>query len=65
MGTGGSGGDESRGDETVVATGDVSFSVRETGKIGSSSWVYIFKLANGQVQSYDQFNDTGLAEAFR
>jgi len=35
----------------VVATGDVSFSVRETGKIGSSSWVYIFKLANGQVQS--------------
>jgi len=25
----------------------------------------IFKLANGQVQSYDQFNDTGLAEAFR
>lgn len=52
-------------DDTVVAMGDVSFSVRETGKIGSSSWVYIFKLANGQVQSYDQFNDTGLAEAFR
>src|SRR6266581_642623 len=44
--------------DTVVAMGDVSFSVRETGKIGSSSWVYIFKLANGQVQSYDQFNDT-------
>ena len=51
--------------DTVVAMGDVSFSVRETRKIGSSSWVYIFKLANGQVQSYDQFNDTGLAEAFR
>ena len=51
--------------DTVVATGDVSFSVRETGKAGSSSWVYIFKLANGQVLSYDQFNDTGLAEAFR
>jgi hypothetical protein len=45
--------------------GDVSFSVRGTGKIGSSSWVYIFTLANGRVQSYDQFNDTGLAEAFR
>ena len=51
--------------DTVVATGDVSFSVRETGKAGSSSWVYIFKLANGQVLSYDQFNDTRLAEAFR
>src|SRR6476659_9123520 len=50
--------------DTVVATGDVSFNVRETGKAGSSKWVYIWKLANGQVQSYDQFNDAGLAEAF-
>ena len=50
--------------DTVVATGDVSFHVRETGKAGSSKWVYIWKLANGQVQSYDQFNDPGLAEAF-
>ena len=30
--------------DTVVATGDVSFRVRETGKTGSSCWVYIFKL---------------------
>ena len=50
--------------DTVVATGDVSFRVRETGKAGSSKWVYIWKLANGHVQSYDQFNDPGLAEAF-
>lgn len=50
--------------DTVVAAGDVSFRVRESGKAGASKWVYIFKLANGQVQSYDQFNDTGLAEAF-
>jgi ketosteroid isomerase-like protein len=50
--------------DTVVATGDVSFRVRETGKAGSSKWVYIWKLANGQVQSYDQFNDPGLAAAF-
>jgi len=50
--------------DTVVATGDVSFHVRENGKAGSSKWVYIWKLANGQVQSYDQFNDTGLADAF-
>jgi uncharacterized protein len=50
--------------DTVIATGDVSFRVLETGKAGSSKWVYIWKLANGQVQSYDQFNDPGLAEAF-
>jgi hypothetical protein len=50
--------------DTVVGMGDVSFRVRETGKAGSSSWVYIFKLADGRVQSYDQFNDAGLAAAF-
>lgn len=50
--------------DTVVASGDVSFQVRETGRAGSSKWVYIFKLANGRVHSYDQFNDTGLADAF-
>jgi ketosteroid isomerase-like protein len=51
--------------DTVIAMGDVSFSVRETGKTGSSSWVYVFTLANSQVQRYEQFNDTGLADAFR
>lgn len=51
-------------DDTVVATGDVTFRVRETGNAGTSSWVYIFKLANGTVRSFDQYNDTGLAEAF-
>jgi ketosteroid isomerase-like protein len=51
--------------ETVIATGDVSFSVRESGRTGSSSWVYVFTLADGQVKRYEQFNDTGLADAFR
>src|SRR5438034_10695061 len=32
--------------DTVVAMGDVTFRVRKTGKTGSSSWVYIWKLAN-------------------
>lgn len=50
--------------DTVVATGDVRFVVRESGKAGSSKWVYVWKLANGKVKSYDQFNDPGLAEAF-
>jgi hypothetical protein len=52
-------------DDTVIATGDVTFRVRATEKQGSSSWVYIFKLADGKVQSYDQFNDAGLSQAFR
>jgi hypothetical protein len=52
-------------DDTVVAMGDVSFRVRKTGKEATSAWVYIFKLANGKVHSYDQFNDACLAEAFR
>lgn len=51
--------------DTVVAIGDVNFRARETGKEGSSSWVYIWKLRDGKVCSYDQFNDSGLADAFR
>ncbi len=50
--------------DTVVATGDVSFRVRNTGKLGASKWVYIWKLDDGHVRSYEQFNDTGLATAF-
>ena len=52
-------------DDTVVATGDVTFKARETGKESSSSWVYIWKLRDGKLCSYDQFNDSGLADAFR
>jgi uncharacterized protein len=51
--------------DTVVAMGDVTFRVRETGRPGSSSWVYVFRLADGRVERYDQFNDPGLADAFR
>lgn len=52
-------------DETVVARGDVSFRVRTTGTVGSSSWVYIFTLHNGTVRRFDQYNDSGLAAAFQ
>jgi uncharacterized protein len=51
-------------DDTVIALGDVSFTVRSTGKAGSSSWVYVWKLRDGKICSYDQFNDPGLAQAF-
>ena len=51
--------------DTVVAMGDVSFRTRGNGKPGESSWVYVWKLRDGQVCGYDQFNDPGLADAFR
>ena len=51
--------------DTVVALGEVTFGVRSTGKTSSSSWVYIWKLRDGKVYSYDQFNDAGLASGIR
>jgi ketosteroid isomerase-like protein len=52
-------------DDTVVAIGDVNFRVRETGNHGSSSWIYVWKVRDGQIYDYEQFNDPGLAAAFR
>lgn len=52
-------------DDMVVARGDVRFRVRATDTPGASSWVYVFTLRDGAVQRFDQFNDTGLATAFR
>lgn len=51
-------------DNRVVATGDVTFRVRETDTIGSSSWVYIFTLDGDRLTRFEQFNDMGLAQAF-
>jgi ketosteroid isomerase-like protein len=51
-------------DDRVVVLGDVAFRVRASGKPGSSSFVYVFTVADGAVQRFDQFNDTGLAAAF-
>lgn len=51
-------------DDTVVALGDVSFSIRSTGRTGNSAWVYVWKLRDGKITGYDQFNDAGLAAAF-
>lgn len=51
--------------DAVVATGDVAFTVRATGQPGSSAWVYIWRVRDGRIASFDQFNDPGLATAFR
>lgn len=50
--------------DTVVALGDVAFRVAETGTEGSSSWVYVWRLRDGKVCGFDQYNDPGLAAAF-
>jgi hypothetical protein len=52
-------------DDTVVARGSVSFRVRSTNTPGSSSWIYVFTLRDGSVHRFDQYNDAGLAAAFR
>lgn len=51
-------------DDRVVAKGEVNFRVRETGRTGSSTWVYIFTMQDGKVAGFEQFNDTGLVRAF-
>lgn len=50
--------------DTVVATGSVTFKTRAGGRTGESSWVYIWKYRDGKAYRFDQFNDTGLAQAF-
>jgi hypothetical protein len=50
--------------DTVVAIGDVSFRPRATGK-EILKLVGTWKLRDGQVCGFDQFNDPGLAAAFR
>jgi ketosteroid isomerase-like protein len=51
--------------DTVVAMGDVTFRARATGRESTSSWVYVWRFREGKVCGYDQFNDPGLAAAFR
>lgn len=51
-------------DDRVVARGEVSFRVRQTDRSGSSNWIYLFRLDQGKVASFEQFNDQGLAQAF-
>ncbi len=51
--------------DVVVARGSVRFTVRKTGKAGSSTWVYVFTFAGDKVHRFEQYNDQGLAEAFR
>jgi hypothetical protein len=50
--------------DTVVSTGNFRAKVRRTGKTDDSPWVFIWKLRDGKVVSYEQFHDPALASAF-
>ena len=51
--------------DTVVSTGDYGCTVNTTGKAALTPWVFIWKLRDGRVTSYEQFHDSALADAFR
>ena len=51
--------------DTVVSTGDYGCTVNTTGKAALTPWVFIWKLRDGRVTSYEQFHDPALADAFR
>lgn len=51
--------------DSVVSTGEYGCTVNSTGKTSLTPWVFIWKLRDGKVSSYEQFHDPTLAEAFR
>ena len=51
--------------DTVVSLGTFGFKVRATGKSALTRWVFIWKLREGRVCSYEQFHDPAIAAAFR
>ncbi len=51
--------------DTVVSMGSISGRVKASGKTLLSNWVFIWKLRDGKVASYEQFHDGRLASAFR
>jgi ketosteroid isomerase-like protein len=51
--------------DTVVSTGDYGCTVNATGKTALTPWVFIWKVRDGKVASYEQFHDPALADAFR
>ena len=51
--------------DTVVSTGEFGCTVNATGKSSLAPWVFIWKIRDGKVTSYEQFHDPALTEAFR
>ena len=51
--------------DTVVSMGDFGCKVKATGKTVLTSWIFIWKMRDGKVASYEQFHDFKIAAAFR
>ena len=51
--------------DTVVSFGSFGCRVTATGKSATTAWVFIWKLRDGLVTSYEQFHDPAIADAFR
>jgi ketosteroid isomerase-like protein len=51
--------------DTVVSTGEYAFRARGSGKSSRGPWVFIWKLRDGKVYSYEQFHDPSAAAVFR
>ena len=51
--------------DTVVSLGTFGCRVKATGKSVTTPWVFIWKLHDGVVTSYEQFHDPAAADAFR
>ena len=51
--------------DTVVSLGEFGYKVRATGKSTHTPWVFIWKLREGKVYSYEQFHDPAFADGFR
>jgi hypothetical protein len=52
--------------DKVFVTGHYTWKILKTGRTVDSDWIHVFKLDNGKVTSFREFNDTAqIAEAYR
>lgn len=51
--------------DTVVSMGEYAFKARASGTSSRGRWVFVWKLRDGKVYSYEQFHDASIAEPFR
>jgi ketosteroid isomerase-like protein len=51
--------------DTVVSLGEFGCRVRATGKQALTPWVFVWKLREGRIASYEQFHAPEISAAFR
>jgi ketosteroid isomerase-like protein len=50
--------------DAVVSLGTFACRAKSTGKSANTKWIFVWKLANGKVASYEQFHDPAIAAIF-